>query len=179
MVGDDADAALVVAPDGEHALALGDADARMREHSLGELARHAIARRRATRVHDPPSGVAPFETESIVELDAEFHEITDTGRGLRSEDLDRARATQATACPQGVLSVELRIVVLAHRGRDAALGKQARRREQWPLRHDENLVLCGGAQRGEETRHASADDDERNLAIGTCLSGIGHGSFSL
>ena len=44
----------------------------------------------------------------------------------------------------------------------------------------ENLVALGGsAESGEESCHASADDDERHFTIGTCLSSIGHGSFSL
>ena len=151
----------------------------MREDALGELARHAIARRSATRMHDASPAVTAFETEPIVELDAELDEVANSGRSLLCENFHRARAAQTAARPQGVVGMERRIVVLTHRGRYAALGEQARRREQRSLRQDENVVLGSSAQRGEEPRHASADDDERRLAIGPCLSGIGHGSFSL
>jgi hypothetical protein len=41
------------------------------------------------------------------------------------------------------------------------------------------VALGGSAESGEESCHASADDDERYFTIGTCLSSIGHGSFSL
>ena len=51
-VGDDAHAARVVAPHGEHPLALGDVDSRVREHALGELARDAVAGRSTAGVHD-------------------------------------------------------------------------------------------------------------------------------
>ena len=90
-----------------------------------------------------------------------------------------AWATQAAAGPERVLGVECRIVVLAHRGGDAALREEASRGEERALREDEHVALGGGTERGEEPRHPSADVDELYVAIGTCLSRIGHGSFSL
>ena len=149
------------------------------EHALRELARHAVARGRAARVHDAASAVAAFETEAVVELDAELDEVADTSRSLGREDLDRARAAEATAGAKRVLGMQRRVVVLPDRGGDASLREEARGREQRPLRQDEHVALGRGAERGEEPRHASSDDDERELAIVTCLSGIPHGSFSL
>ena len=48
-----------------------------------------------------------------------------------------------------------------------------------PFVSDEHVALGRGTEGGEESCHASSDDDERELAIVTCLSGIPHGSFSL
>ena len=177
-VGDDAHAALVVAPDREHPLALGDLDSRVREHALGELARHAVAGRGAARVHDAPPAVASLETEAVVELDAELDEVADARRRLLGEHGDGARAAEAAARAERVLRVQGRVVVLAHGGGDPALCEQARRGEERPLREDEHVALARGAERGEEAGDAAAHDDERELVIAVS-SGIAHGSFSL
>ena len=163
-IGDDADAALVVAPDGEHPLALGDGDPRMREHALGELPRDAIAGRRSTRMHDATAAVAALEPEAVVELDAELDEVADARRRLVRQDGDGARPAEPAARAERVLRVERRIVVLPHRGRDAALGEEARGREQRPLREHEHVALGGRAQCREQPGDAPADDDERQLS---------------
>ena len=148
----------------EHPLALGDLDSRVREHALGELARHAVARRRAARVHHATPAVSSFETQAVVELDAELDEIADASRRLLGENVDGARAAEATARAERVLGVQGRVVVLAHGRGDASLREQARRGEKRPLREDEHIALARGAERGEEAGDAASDDDERELA---------------
>jgi hypothetical protein len=151
----------------------------MLQYALRELARHTVARGRTARMHHAASAVSTFETETVVELDAELDEIANTSRGRGCEDLDRTRAAQATSGAKRVLGMQGRVVVLAHCRGDAPLREQARGREQRPLRHDEHVALGCGTEGGEESCDASSDDDERELAIVTCLSGIPHGSFSL
>ena len=123
--------------------------------------------------------MAPLEAQTVVELDTELDEVADARGGFRGEHLHRARAAQTAPGAKGVLRMELRIVVLPDRGRDASLCEQARRREKRPLREDEHVTLGCGAERGEQPCDASTDDDERELAIVTCLSRIPHASFSL
>ena len=130
-------------------------------------------------MNDTATAVAALEAEPFVELDPELHEVAYARRSLVGENLHRARPAETTSCAERVLGMERRIVVLPHRRRDPALGEETRRREEWPFREDEHVALGRCAQRGEEPRHASADDDERDFAIGRCLSVIGHGSFSL
>ena len=158
------DAALVVAPDGEHALALGDLDPRVREHALGELSRHAVAGRSAARVHDAATAVTAFETQAVVELDAELDEVADASRRLLGENGHRARTAEAATGAERVLRVQRRSVVLAHRGRDPSLREQARRRQKRPLREDEDVALGRGAERREEAGDTASHDDERELA---------------
>ena len=178
-VGDDADAALVVAPDRGHLLALDHRDPRMGEDALCELARDSIARRRAARVNDASAAVTALEPEALVELDAELDEIADPCRGLLREHRDGARPAQAAARAQRVLGVQRRVVVLPHGCRDSALGEEARRGEERPLGEDENVALGGSAERREETGDASADDDERQLLLPSSISPCAHGSFRL
>jgi hypothetical protein len=151
----------------------------MGEDALRELARDPVAGGRAARVDDPAAAVPALETETLVELDAELHEIADPGGGLLREHGHGARAAEAATRAQRVLGVQGRIVVLADRGGDAALGEQARRGEQRSFREDEDVALRGSTEGREEPRHAAADDDERELAAGACIRRDAHGSFSL
>ena len=176
-VGDDAHAALVVAPHGEHPLALGDLDPRVREHALGELSRHAVAGCSAARVHHATSAVTSFETQAVVELHAELDEVADASRRLLGENGHRARAAEASARAERVLRVKRRVVVLAHGRGDPSLREQAGRGQERPLREDEDIALARGAECREEAGDTATHDDERELA--TCMSGIAHGSFSL
>ena len=75
--------------------------------------------------------------------------------------------------------MERRVVVLPHRSCDAALGEEARRREERPLREHEDVALGRRAQCREEPCDAAADDDERELGVVACISGYAHGSFRL
>ncbi len=80
--------------------------------------------------------------------------------------------TEPAARAERVLRVQRRIVVLPDRGRDAALGEQARRREQRALREDEDVALGRRAQGREEPCDATADDDERQLGVAACISRV-------
>ena len=178
-VGHDPDAALVVAPDGEHSLALRHPNTRVREHALGELPRDPVPRRGSARVHDAPSAVATLEAETLVELDAELDEVADARGRLLRQHGDGARAAEPATGAQGVLRVQRRRVVGAHRGGDPALGEEARRREERPLGEHEHVAFRGRAQRREEAGDAAAHDDERKLGVAGDISGFAHGSFSL
>ena len=103
-------------------------DPRMREHALGELPRDAVAGRGAARVHDAAAAVAALEAEAVVELDTELDEIADPRGRLVGQHGDGARPAEPAAGAQRVLRMERRVVVLPDRGRDAALGEQARGR---------------------------------------------------
>jgi len=151
----------------------------MREHALGELASDAIPGGRPAGVNDATPTVAALEAEPFVELDAELDEVADACRSLVGEYLDCARTAKAPARSERVLGVERRIIVVPDSSGDAALSEEARRREERPLRENEDVAFGRSAESGEKSCHASADDDERHFAIGTCLPGIGHGSFSL
>ena len=161
-VGDDADAALVVAPDGQHPLAFGHGDPRMCEHALGELPRDTVAGGGSSSVDDAAAAVTALEAEAFVELDTELHEVADPCGCLVGQHGDGARPAEPAARSQRVLGMERRVVVLPHRGCDAALGEEARGREQRPLREDEDVALGRRAQcREEPWRRPAADDDER------------------
>jgi len=177
MVGDDSDAAFVVTPHGEHPLAFGHLDSRVREHALGELSGHAISRRGAACVNHTTPTVAPFETQALVELHAELDEVADASRGLLGENGHRARTAEAAAREERVLRMQCRVVVLAHGRGDPPLCEQARRGQQRTLREDENIALARCAECREEAGNTASHDDERELA--TYMSGIAHGSFSL
>ena len=151
----------------------------MREDALGELPRDTIARRGTSGVHDAPAAVAALEAEAFVELDPELHEIADPRSRLVGQHRDGARTAEPAARSQRVLRMERRVVVLAHCGRDATLGEQARGREQRPLREHEDVALGRGAQCREEPCDAPADDDERQLRVVACVSKFAHGSFRL
>ncbi len=178
-IGDDTYAALVVAPDREHPLALCDSDPWMRENALGELSSNPVPGRGASGVDDAPPAVAALEPEAVVEIDPELDEIADARRRLFGEHRDRARATQAAAGPQCVLRVERRGVVLPDGSCDPALREQARRCEQRALGQDEHLALRGRAQRREEARHPAADHDECELRVVARIQRFAHGSFRL
>ena len=75
--------------------------------------------------------------------------------------------------------MERRVVVLPHRGSNAALGEEARGREQRTLREDEDVALGRRAQCREEPCDAPADDDERQLRVAAYVSRFAHGSFRL
>ena len=178
-VGHDADAALVVAPDREHSLALGNGDPRVREDAFRELAGDAVAGRGASCVHDATEAVSTLEAEALVELDTELDEIADPCGCLVGQHRDGARATEPAAGPKRVLGMQRRVVVLPHCCCDAALGEEARGREQRSLRENEDVTLGRSTERGEEPGDASADDDERELGVLACISGYAHGSFRL
>ena len=120
-----------------------------------------------------------LEAEALVELDTELHEIADPGGRLFGQHGDGTRTAEPAAGPERVFRMESRIVVLPHRGRDTALGEQARGREQRPLRENENVSLGGSTEGGKEPGDASADDDERELGVVACICGYAHGSFRL
>jgi hypothetical protein len=131
----------------------------MVEDALRELAGHAVACSRTSRMDDPPSAVPAFEAEPVVELDAELHEIADPCRRLVREHGHGARATEPATRAQRVLGVQRWIVVLPDRCGDAALREEARRREERSLREDEHVALGRGAQGCEEPRYSAPDDD--------------------
>ena len=178
-VGDDTDTPVVGAPGLEHALALGDADPRVRDDPLCENPSHVIAGRRTARVHDPPPTVTTLEAEPVVELDSELDEILDAGGRFLGEDLDRARTAEAPARADRVLRVESRGIVVAHRSGDTALSEQAGRREKRPLGEDENLTLGGSAERREEPGDPTAHDDEVGVLLTMSPDFGAHASFSL
>ena len=168
-VGDDADAALVVAPDGQHPLAFGDGDPRMREDALGELPRDAVAGGRSSRVHDAAAAVTALEAETLVELHPELDQVANACRRLVGEHRHGARTTEATPGVERVLGVERRIVVLPHRGGDTALGEQARGREERPLGQHEDVALGRRTQRREQSRDAATDDGESEVGVAECV----------
>jgi hypothetical protein len=128
---------------------------------------------------DATAAVPAFEAETVVELDPELHEIADPSWRLFREHRYRAGPAQAATRAQRVLGVQERIVVLPDRRGDAALGEEARRGEQRPLREDEHVALRSRAESCEEPCDSAADDDERELTVVACIRGDAHGSFSL
>ena len=140
--------------------------------ALGELARDAVARRGAARMHDAPAAVAALEPEAVVELDAELDEVADARGRLVGQHRDGARPAEAAARAERVLGVQRRSVVLPDRRRDPALREEARRREQRPLREHEHVALGGGAERREEPGDAAADDDERQARVSWPYSAV-------
>ena len=178
-VGDDADAAVVVAPHRGHPLALDDPDARVRERALGEHARHTVAGGGAARVHDPAAAVAAFEPEALVELHAELDEVADPRGRLLGQHRDGARPAEPAARAQRVLRVQRGVVVLPDRRRDAALGEEAVRPQERALREDEDVGLARRAQGGEEAGDSAAHDDEAEPVVAVCVHGCLHGSFRL
>jgi hypothetical protein len=151
----------------------------MVEDAFRELAGDPVAGGGAPGMDDSAAAVPAFETEAVIELHAELHEIADPCGRLVREHGHGARATEPATRAQRVLGVQRRIVVLSDRGCDAALGKEARRREERSLREDEDVALGRGAQGCEEPRYSATDDDERELAVTICIEGHAHGSFSL
>ena len=178
---DDSDAAIVVAPDRQHALTLDDLDARVGEHLLGQDARDPVARRRAARMHDPPPAVASLEPEPLVEDDAELDEILDPRGRLVGQDSNRRRPTEPATRTQRVLRMQCGRVVRTDGRCDATLREQARRGEQRALRQHEHVALGRSAERREEPGDASADDDERQLLVSPRIGfdAHAHGSFRL
>jgi hypothetical protein len=71
------------------------------------------------------------------------------------------------------------IVLVAHRGGDAALSEEARRPQERALREDEHVALARRAQRREQARDAAPDDDDADLPAATRISTLLHGSFRL
>ena len=140
----------------------------MREHALGEDARHPVARRRAARVDDAATPVAALEPEPFVELDAELHEVADACGRLHRQRLDGTRAAEPATRATRVLRVQLGRVVVPDRGRDAALRERARGREQRALRDDQHVGVRRRAQRTEEARDAASDDEEVGSILGVC-----------
>jgi hypothetical protein len=132
VVRDDADAAFVVAPDREHALA-----------SATWIAGCASTRSASLRATRSPVAAPPACTtrRGCAALRDRVHPSNSTPSSTRSRSGAGASSVRPSTRSggtghgrsEGVLGVERRIVVLAHRGRDAALREQARRREQRPL----------------------------------------------
>ena len=127
-VGDDADAALVVAPDRQHPLAFGDAIrgcASTRSAST-RATRSPVAAPPActTRLRlCPPSSPSPSSNSTPSSTRSRIRAGASSG-----QHRDRARAAEPAAGPKRVLGVQRRRVVLAHRGGDPALGEEAVRR---------------------------------------------------
>ena len=151
----------------------------MREHALGEHARHPVAGRGAARVDDAATAVAALEPEPLVELDAELDEVADACGRLHRQRVDGARAAEPTPARTRVLRVQLGRVVVSDRGRDAALGERAGRREERALRDEQDVRVGRRAQRADEARDAASDDEEVGSILGACSFRCAHGSFRL
>jgi hypothetical protein len=123
--------------------------------------------------------VPSFQPQPFVELDAELDEVADAGRRLVGQNRDRTGSADAATGSERVLGVEGRIVVLADGGGDPALGEQAGRRQQRPLRENQDVTLGGCAERREEPGDAAPDHDEGKLGISSSISRFAHGSFRL
>jgi hypothetical protein len=151
----------------------------MVEDALRELPGDPVAGGGAPRMDDATAAVPAFEAETLVELHPELHEIADPRRRLVREHGHGARAAQAATRAQRVLGMQSRVVVVPDRCGDTALSEEARRREERSLREDENVALGRGAEGCEEPCDAASDDDERQLAVNSCIDACAHGSFSL
>src|SRR5205085_136894 len=101
-VRNDARAATAGAPEAEHALALGDLDARVLEHALGEDARHLLARRGSAGIEDARAGMSSFEPRIVLEGHPEIDEVDDTSRSLAGQRLDGAGIAEAAPRDEGV-----------------------------------------------------------------------------
>ena len=178
-VRDDAEAPLIRAPQLDHALALGDADARVRENALGEYSGHAVAGGSAACVHDSSPTVPAFEAEPFIELDAELDEIANSGRRFLGQHRDRASPAQPATRPQGVFGVEHGRIVVTDSRRDSTLGEHARGREKRPLRENQNVALGGRAQGCNEPGDSAANDDEIEFFLTRCAVFRAHASFRL
>ena len=156
----DPDAAPVLIQAPSTRCALADRDARMLERARREHLGDAASGLRAAGVHDAAARVAALAAEALVELDAELDQVGDPRRRIARQLADRALAADAAAGAQGVLGVQARIVVLAERRGDAALGVEAvGGRELAPAQH-EHVGLVRRGQRGVETGDTCADDDK-------------------
>ncbi len=181
---DRADAAVGVRPEVEQPSAFLDADPRVSEHTLGERASDAIPGGRSAGMNDPSPAVASFETEAVVEVDAEIGEIADPRRRLLGQHRDRARPAEAAAGTQRVLRVQLGRVVVSDGGGDAALRKRARGRQNRAFRDEQDLGVGRGAERAEEPGNTSADHEEVDpISVEpiphACSPVVLHGSFRL
>jgi hypothetical protein len=166
-------------PQLDHPLTLGDADARVRENALGEYPGHAVAGGSAACVHDSSPAVPTFEAEPLVELDAELDEIANSGSRFLGEYRDRAPPAQPATRPNGVFGVERGRIVAADGSRDPALGELTVRREERPLRENQNVALGGRAQGCNEPGDSAANDDEIDFFLARCAVFRAHASFRL
>ena len=163
--GDDANAALVVLPQGPDLPARKDLDAGMRECALRELPGDPLAGRGPAGMDDSTPRVAAFEAEPLVELNARVGQVDDPGGRLLGQGAHGARAAQPPAGAERVLLVQSGGVVRPDRGRDATLRQPARRREDGPLRDDRDASLGRCGERRGQTGDAGPDDDDVVRAI--------------
>jgi hypothetical protein len=166
-------------PQLDHALALGDADARVRKNALGEHSGHAVAGGSAACVHDSSPTVPAFEAKPFIELDAELDEIANSGRRFLGQHRDRASPAQPATRPQGVFGVKRGRIVVADSRRDSTLGEHARGREKRPLRENQNVAIGGRAQGCNEPGDSAANDDEIEFFLTRCAVFCAHASFRL
>ena len=141
---------------------LGSAAASCRE-PLGD----AAARARASRVHDPPPGVAALEGQlelavgPAVELDAASLELEHDCRRFVREHLGGRRPARPAPGGDGVRDVLGDRVVGADRSGEPALGPEARGLAQGLARDDDDLASAlGGDQRRIEAGSSAADHGE-------------------
>ena len=164
-VGDDADAALVVLPEGPDPPPRAGSRCRGCASARSASAR-AIARRSRPRRHGRfdaasgrPRGRAPRRTRRP------RRQVDDPRGRLLGQDAHGARAAQAPAGAERVLLVQSGGVVRPDRGRDAALREPARRREDGPLRDDARRAPRPPRERRGQTGDAGSDDDDVVRAI--------------
>ena len=151
----------------------------MRENTLGQGPRDAVARRRAARMHDAAAAVATLEPEALVELDAQLDEVADPCRRLARERRDRARTREPATGAQRVVRVEGRRIVVADGGCDPALRERARRGEERALGENQHVAVGGRTERCEEPRYPATDDEEVDVVVARGLGHLAHGSFRL
>ncbi len=87
------------------------------------------------------------------------HQLVDVGRTLGHENAHRVDVAEPVAGGQRVLLVEPRIVVVAHRGGDAALGVAGVALGRGRLGQEEDLPGLRERQRGPERGDPAADDE--------------------
>ncbi len=125
----------------------------------------------AVAVEDARSRVAALEAEVVVELDAQAAQVVGAGGRLLGQDAHRARPAEPAARAQRVLGVIARIVVRPDRGRDAALGEEARRSAHARPGDDDDLgARLGRGEGGGQAGDAGADDGQ----ISSGSDGNGH-----
>ena len=87
------------------------------------------------------------------------HQLVDVGRALGHENAHRVDVAEPVAGGQRVLLVEPRVVVVAHRGGDAALGVAGIALGRGRLGQEEDLPGLRERQRGPERGDPAADDE--------------------
>ncbi len=113
-----------------------------------------------TRARECP----PSSDEAVVEPHAELAQPRDPRGRLVVEELDRARPADAATGRERVRDVERRVVALADRRGDAALGRVAVRRGVGRLREDGHRgAFVGGGESGGEAGDPGSDDGDVDL----------------